>query len=53
MDDGCGWFIDNSGNIQSSNNTCILGSLPLGIIELCRNGDAGILAFLPKLFPSS
>nr|GMC97941.1 NAD-specific glutamate dehydrogenase [Ipomoea batatas]GMC99923.1 NAD-specific glutamate dehydrogenase [Ipomoea batatas]GMD01546.1 NAD-specific glutamate dehydrogenase [Ipomoea batatas]GMD34197.1 NAD-specific glutamate dehydrogenase [Ipomoea batatas]GMD68458.1 NAD-specific glutamate dehydrogenase [Ipomoea batatas] len=27
------WFINNSCNIKSSNNTCILGSLPLSIIE--------------------
>ena len=34
-DGGCSWFIDNSGNIQSGNNTRILSSLPLGIIEVC------------------
>ena len=28
------WFIDNSGNIQASNHTSILDSLPLGIIEV-------------------
>lgn len=33
---GCGsWFIDNSSNIKSSNNTSILCGLPLGIIEVC------------------
>ncbi|KAJ8446232.1 hypothetical protein Cgig2_016003 [Carnegiea gigantea] len=39
---GCrGWFINNPSNIQTSNDSCILGSLPLGIIEVsctyCEN----------------
>ncbi|KAK3023284.1 hypothetical protein RJ639_044255, partial [Escallonia herrerae] len=37
------WLIDNTHDIQSGNYTGILGSLALGIIEVCRNSDNCIL----------
>ncbi|KAG6671338.1 hypothetical protein I3843_Q000900, partial [Carya illinoinensis] len=41
-------FVDNSGNIQSSEDCRILGSLPLGIFNITLNCHNGILDFLPK-----
>ena len=41
----CGrrWFVNNSLYVQASDLTCILGRLTLGVIEIRRNGDHGLI----------
>mmetsp|Transcript_48336 Transcript_48336/g.71640 ORF Transcript_48336/g.71640 Transcript_48336/m.71640 type:complete len:100 (+) Transcript_48336:1455-1754(+) len=34
----CGWFVDHTFDLQSSNGACILGGLALSVVEVC--GDS-------------
>lgn len=35
----CGWLIDDSENVDTSDDTSILGGLSLGVIEIGRDSD--------------
>ena len=35
----CSWFIDDAEDVEPCNFACILGGLPLRIIEICRYRD--------------
>ncbi len=39
---GCGWFVDNSLDVQAGDGTGVFGCLALGIVEIGRNGDNGV-----------
>merc|ERR1711976_855573 len=39
----CSWFIDDPHDVETSNDTCILGCLSLGVIEVSRNCHNSIL----------
>ena len=38
-----GWFVDNLENVHSHNNGSILCSLPLRVIEVCKDDDNNVV----------
>ena len=45
----CGRFIYDTANVETGNLACFLGSLTLGVVEVCRHGDHGFGYFLAKV----
>mmetsp|Transcript_32369 Transcript_32369/g.54173 ORF Transcript_32369/g.54173 Transcript_32369/m.54173 type:complete len:110 (+) Transcript_32369:1427-1756(+) len=45
----CRWFVDDTLDRQSSNSSCILGGLPLCIVEIGRYRDDGVLDGLSQV----
>ena len=41
-DSGGGRFVDDTEDVETSDGAGILGSLTLGVVEVCRNGDDGM-----------
>ena len=35
-DSGCGGFVDDTKNLETGDGACVLGSLTLGVVEVCR-----------------
>jgi len=45
----CGRFVDDAQDIQPRNDACVLGGLPLGVVEVGGDGDDGVGHFLAQL----
>merc|ERR550532_1977593 len=52
-DGGSGGLVDDTENVEASDNTRVLGSLPLGVVKVGRDGDDGILNLCTKISLSS
>jgi hypothetical protein len=48
-DSGSGWLVNNSENVETGNDTSILGGLTLSIIEVSWNGDDGVGDLVSKV----
>ncbi|KAH3669579.1 hypothetical protein OGATHE_002391 [Ogataea polymorpha] len=42
-------FVDNSGNVQTNNSTCVLGGLSLSVVEVCWNSHDSVLDRFTKV----
>ena len=46
---GCGRLVDDSCHFQTGDLTGVLGGLTLGVVEVCRHGDDGLVDFVSQV----
>ena len=51
-DSGSRWLVDNTENLEASNNTGIFGCLSLSVVKVSWNGDDGVLDVLTEVLLS-